>query len=99
MSHAYQLVLEGENDGAGVLRRVPDDREQDDADEAHRQAPRVRGSLDGAYDVLGQDGNDHGHEDQPEERAPEPERRLLLGEPSIVVTIDLRTPPINQLVH
>ena len=31
----YQLVLESKKDGASVLRRVTDDWEQDDADEAH----------------------------------------------------------------
>jgi hypothetical protein len=35
----YQLVLEREDDGAGVLGGVADDGEEDDADEADGEAP------------------------------------------------------------
>lgn len=73
-----ELVLEREDDGAGVLGGVADDGEKDDADEADGEAPRLGGGLDGAHHVLWQHGDDDGHEDEPQERAPEAQHRHLL---------------------
>mmetsp|Transcript_35027 Transcript_35027/g.87755 ORF Transcript_35027/g.87755 Transcript_35027/m.87755 type:complete len:239 (+) Transcript_35027:293-1009(+) len=72
------LVLHGEHYGAGMLRGVAHDGQQDGGHKGQRHAPAVGRSLDGVDQVVRQHGHQNGEEAQPKNAAPEAQHGLLL---------------------